>query len=126
MTRETKGRKKRGAKDDGNTPKKSHKRSSAESDDNEDKAEGGANGASGDGERSTAYNGREASGTQGARNQKTTSTAQRLHLMAMQRQMKTMLPKRQKAERSAAPTTTKHQAHNKALDQKTTSTEVSI
>ncbi len=61
-TKEAKGRKKRGANNDGKTAKKSHIRSSAEGDDKEDKAIG-ANGAPGDGERSTAHNGREASGT---------------------------------------------------------------
>ncbi len=70
MTREAKGRKKRGANDNGNTARKSHKWSSAEGDDNEDKVAGGANGALGDGERSTAHNGREASGTQGAEESK--------------------------------------------------------
>jgi hypothetical protein len=65
-TMEAKGRKKRGANNDCNTPKKSHKRSNAEGDDDDDKAKGGANGAPGDGDRSTAHNGREASGTQGA------------------------------------------------------------
>jgi hypothetical protein len=69
-TTEAKGQKKRGAINDGNTPKKSHKRSSAEGNDDDDKAKGGANGAPGDGDRSTAHNGREASGTQGAEESK--------------------------------------------------------
>ncbi len=67
---EAKGRKKRGANNDGNTPKKSHKRSSAEGDDNDDKPKGGTNGAPGDGDRLTAHNGRKASGTQGAEESK--------------------------------------------------------
>jgi hypothetical protein len=70
MTREAKGQKKRGANDNGNTAKKSHKRSSAEGNNDEDKAAGGANGAPGDGECSMAHNGREASGTQGAEESK--------------------------------------------------------
>jgi hypothetical protein len=69
-TTEVKGQKKRGANDDGNTPKKCHKRSSAEGDDDDNKAKGGANGAPGDGDHSTAHNGREASGTQGAEESK--------------------------------------------------------
>ncbi len=60
MTREAKGQKKRGANNDGNTARKSHKWSSTEDNDDEDKIAGGANGAPGDGERSTAHNGREA------------------------------------------------------------------
>ncbi len=40
------------------------------------------------------------------RNQKTTSTAQQRHLMGMQRPTRRKLPRRQRAERSAAPTTT--------------------
>ncbi len=40
MTKEAKGRKKRGANDDGKMAKKSHKRSSAEGDNDEDKAAG--------------------------------------------------------------------------------------
>ncbi len=40
------------------------------------------------------------------RNQKTTTTAQQRHLVAMQRPTKRKLPRRQRAERSAAPTMT--------------------
>jgi hypothetical protein len=69
-TTEAKGQKERGANNDGNTPKKSHKRSSVEGDDDDDKAKGGTNGAPGDGDRSTAHNGREASGTQGTEESK--------------------------------------------------------
>ncbi len=86
--------------------KKSHIRSSAEGNNDEDKAAGGANGAPGDGERSTAHNGREASGTQGAEKSKNNVNSATTPPDGDAETNERKLPRRQRAERSAAPTTT--------------------
>ena len=76
MAKGGKGQKKRSASNGGNTVNKSHKWSSAEGDDNKNK-DAGTNGAPGDGERLTAID--------AVTRQAQKATAQRHHMIAMQR-----------------------------------------